>query len=167
MNIAITGPESSGKTSISIALAQYFQGYWFPEYARTYLLNQDGVYHFDDIEIIAIEQERLRQEYPTKEWNFYDTENIVLYIWSIFKYNQCTSKVRSLMENQQFDHYFLCSPEDIPWEDDPLRENPYQRVELFELYLHQLKKQQVDFTILKGNFQKRMEHAIETLKKDT
>lgn len=167
MKIAITGPESSGKTSISKALAKHFDAQWFPEYARTYLFNQEGAYDYEDIEKIAIEQERLRQEPPTKDLNFYDTENIVLYIWSTFKYNKCAPKVQSLMENQQFDYYFLCSPDGIPWEDDPLRENPHQRAELFELYLHQLQKQQVDFTILEGSFQERMHRAIETIKKDT
>ena len=54
----------------------------------------------------------------------------------------------------------MCSPEDIPWEEDPLRESPNQREELFELYLAELKNLKADFTILKGNFEDRKEKAI-------
>lgn len=64
------------------------------------------------------------------------------------------------MENQHFNHYFLCSPEGIPWEEDPLRESPNHRAELFDLYLAELQKQEVDFTILKGDFNSRCEQAI-------
>lgn len=164
MKITFTGPESSGKTSVSKAIAAHFDAIWFPETARSYLLERKGKYHFSDIENIALHQEQQRQAKLDKSMGVYDTENIVLYIWSMFKYNKCAAKVKSLMENQVFDHYFLCSPEGIPWEEDPLRESPNQREELFELYLEQLQKLQVDFTVLNGSFQERVEVVIRTIK---
>jgi nicotinamide riboside kinase len=45
-----------------------------------------------------------------------------------------------ILKKQKFNHYFLCKP-DIPWEEDPLRENSENRDELFEIYLQELKKQ--------------------------
>jgi nicotinamide riboside kinase len=57
---------------------------------------------------------------------------------------------------QQFDHYFLCAP-DIPWEPDPLRENPLNREMLFGLYLEQLEKYGRNFTILTGHLENRQE----------
>lgn len=160
MKIAFTGPESSGKTSLSKAIAQYFDAQWFAEYARAYLIERDGKYVFDDIEKIGAAQEKMRQENNQSGIKIYDTEAIVLYIWSIFKYQKYAPKIKHLMENQNFDHYFLCSPKDIPWEEDPLREHPNQREELFDLYLKELKKQKVNFTILEGDFEKRMQQAI-------
>lgn len=167
MKIAITGPESSGKTSISKELSDYFNAQWFPEHARAYLLEKNGAYNYDDIEKIAVQQDEVRRKNQGEGLNVYDTENIVLYIWSIFKYKKSAAKVRTLMANQQFDHYFLCSPEGIPWEDDPLRENPNQREELFKIYLRQLQEQNVDFTILEGSPQKRLQDAIKVIKKST
>ena len=163
MKIAFTGPESSGKTSLSKAIAEHFDAQWFAEHARAYLLKLEGSYDFEDIEQIGIEQQDMREATEKPGIKIYDTENTVLYIWSTFKYKKCSPKVKSLMENQRFSHYFLCSPEGIPWEEDPLRESPFQREELFELYLSELRNQNVDFTILEGDFEQRKQKAIDII----
>lgn len=163
MKITFTGPESSGKTSISKAVAAHFDAQWFPEHARKYLMERDGEYDFEDIEQIAIEQEKNRNSMEKSGIKIYDTEATVLYIWSIFKYKKAAPKVKSLMEEQRFMHFFLCSPEGISWEEDPLRESPNHRAELFELYLEELHKQKVDFTILEGSFEERKGKAIEII----
>lgn len=160
MKITFTGPESSGKSTVSKAVADHFDAQWFPEHAREYLLKKNGKYEFGHIEQIAINQEMIRNAEEKSGLKIYDTENIVLYIWSTFKYKKCAESIITLMENQLFTHYFLCSPKGIPWEEDPLRESPNQREELFELYLKELKKQNVDFTILEGDFEERKEKAI-------
>ena len=36
IKIAIVGPESTGKSTISKGLAQHYQTLWVPEYARYY-----------------------------------------------------------------------------------------------------------------------------------
>ncbi|WP_165366186.1 AAA family ATPase [Brumimicrobium glaciale] len=163
MKITFTGPESSGKSTISKAVANHFDAHWFAEHARVYLLERDGKYDFEDIEKIAIEQDQIRISDEKSGIKIYDTDNTVLYIWSTFKYKKCADSIQSLMESQRFAHYFLCSPEGIPWEEDPLRESPNHREELFELYLDELKKQKVDFTILEGGFEERKEKAIEII----
>jgi len=160
LKIAFTGPESSGKTSLSKAIAEHFDAQWFPEYAREYLLKLKKGYVFDDIEKIGVEQYQMREADEKPGIKIYDTENTVLYIWSIFKYKMVAPKIQKLMDEQHFSHYFLCSPEGIPWEEDPLRESPNERTELFDLYLAELKKENVEFTILKGDFEKRLEKAI-------
>lgn len=167
MKFVFTGPESSGKTSISKAVAENFEAQWFPEFAREYLTKRQGSYDFDDIAKIGIKQEETRRLKEKAGIKIYDTEAIVLYIWSTFKYGKCSEKVEALMENQQFEHYFLCNPKDIPWEEDPLREHPQQREELFELYLSQLEKLKVDFTILEGPLENRVEKAMNIIEEIT
>ena len=167
MKIAFTGPESTGKSTISTAVAEYFQAEWFREYARPYLMERNGEYQFENIEDIAVKQEHERSLSSENGIGIYDTENSVLYIWSIFKYGKCSPVVEELMNHQQFDHYFLCSPDGIPWEDDPLREHPNQREELFEIYLETLKRLNVEYTILMGTEQNRTEKAIELIEELT
>lgn len=159
LKVTFTGPESSGKSTISKAIAQHFDGVWFAEYARDFLMERDGEYQFKDLEIIARAQESERKENEIQGMNIYDTENIVLYIWSKFKYEKVSDYIVDLVKNQNFDHYFLCSPEGIPWEEDPLRESPNHRGELFELYRSVLEKEKVSFTILTGSAKERMETA--------
>lgn len=163
MRIAFTGPESSGKTSLSKEVAHRLNAQWFPEYAREYLLERNGEYNFEDIEKIGIKQEQSRLKSAAEGIKIYDTEGIVLYIWSVFKYGKCAHSIEKAMKSQTYDHYFLCSPEGIPWEDDPLRESPHQRGELFELYLKQLNELNMTFTILTGSFEERVKKALETL----
>lgn len=165
MKIAFTGPESSGKTSISKAVANLFDATWYSEYAREYLLQNDGKYNFDDLEKIARKQEEIRTVKTDTTFSIYDTEATVFYIWSHFNYKKCAPYIQKLYDNQQIDHYFLCSPEGIPWEEDPLREHPMQREELFDLYLKELKKQYRPFTILTGNSIERKRTALLQIEK--
>ena len=53
LRIAVTGPESSGKTTLCGALAEHYQVCYIPEYARTYLELTQGQYQCTDLEIIA------------------------------------------------------------------------------------------------------------------
>ena len=57
--IILTGPESSGKTTLAKQLAERFQTTWVPEFARTYLDNLTRPYREDDLLRIAQGQKDL------------------------------------------------------------------------------------------------------------
>jgi nicotinamide riboside kinase len=59
--IAISGPESTGKTEIARQLAQYFAGQWIPEFAREYIEKLGRTYTYEDVCVIA-EQQILEQK---------------------------------------------------------------------------------------------------------
>ena len=40
IKVVLFGPESTGKTTLSIQLARYYNSVWVPEYARDYLQNK-------------------------------------------------------------------------------------------------------------------------------
>jgi len=163
LKFVFTGPESSGKSSVSKAVAAYFKAQWFPEYAREYLMKKQGKHTLEDITTIALEQEKSRNFQQQEGMKIYDTGAVVLYIWSMFKYGTCSEEIEELMNKKNFDHYFLCNPKNVPWENDPLREHPQQREELFEMYLSQLKELNVAFTILEGTFEERVKKAVQTI----
>ena len=160
--IAITGPESSGKTSLAELLAEKSGLVYVPEFAREYLMERGGKYQQEDLVQIALGQMKLWSEVNSAGGFVADTEMLVMKLWSDFKYGQTDQTILSLLERQQFDHYFLCYP-DIPWEEDPLREHPEQRMELFELYLKELEDRKLPFTILKGDLSERLEACREIL----
>lgn len=158
IKIGITGPESTGKTSLAQALGQKFDVPWVSEYARTYLENQSD-YKQIDLKIIAQMQWKQMQNVEEKHaMVIYDTEMTVMKIWSQFKYGSVNKEIEKLYNMQQIDHYFLCDI-DIPWAYDPLREHPNDRKELLEMYKNDLDLAERPYTILSGNINSRIDKA--------
>ena len=60
--ITIVGAESSGKTTLAMQLADYFNCAWVPEYAREYLKKINRPYELVDLEEIARGQLRMIKE---------------------------------------------------------------------------------------------------------
>ena len=160
IKIAITGPESSGKTTIAQQLTEYFNCCLAKEYAREHLDNKDEKYTMDDLIKIAEKQYSLnRGKDCQKELLVCDTEMTVIKIWAMDKFGYCPGEIVALQEQQKFDLIFLCKP-DIPWEPDPLREDENRRKFLFNLYQEELFLEDEDFIILEGDKEKRFEKAL-------
>lgn len=136
--IAVTGPECSGKSLLAQVLSVKFQTGFVPEFARQYLETLDRPYQRSDLTKIAAGQleliHRAAQDYSIL---IADTELLVIKIWSDYKYGTCDPWILEQLDQQHFDLYLLCKP-DIPWSFDPLRENPYDRDVLYELYLGEI-----------------------------
>jgi NadR type nicotinamide-nucleotide adenylyltransferase len=164
--IAITGLESTGKSELAEGLAKHYNTLWVPEYAREYLNHLDRPYEYKDILAIAMGQVRGEEQLLKKVQGFLfaDTEMLVLKIWSEVKYGNCHPWILDRLNKQQYDLYLL--PDiDLPWQPDPLREHPDKRKELFELYLGELKKQNLPFEIVNGFGKKRLKNAVEKIEK--
>ena len=56
IKVAITGPESTGKSTLAQLLAKEYNTVFNPEYAREYIDNLSIPYSYQDVERIAIEQ---------------------------------------------------------------------------------------------------------------
>ena len=162
--IAITGPESTGKSFLSKQLAAYFQTIWVPEFAREYLKELDRPYEENDILIIAKGQ--LEKEnsllIEAKDYIFCDTEAIVTKIWSEVKYGRCHPWIEKQISIHPYDLYLLCNI-DLPWENDPLREHPDKREFLFKLYVKELNKHHLPYTVVSGTGNSRLHNAIKAI----
>jgi len=164
IKIAFTGPESSGKTTLAMQIAQKLKGTYVEEFARIYLEN-NPIYTQKDLDLIAEGQAKLWK--VATDFLIADTDMTVICIWSLYKYGTISSEILNIFSQQQFDLLFLCKP-DIPWEFDVLRENPENRDELFDLYHSFLLKKKQTFVVVEGSEQQRLsivETAIATLLK--
>mgnify|MGYP006281004579 CR=1 FL=1 len=164
--VAITGPESTGKSDLTVRLAEHFRTVWVPEYARMYLEDLNRDYYQEDILLIAQGQKKLSEEIEPRANRimFSDTEMLVAKIWSEFKYGSCHPWILWALENQQFDLYLLTNI-DLPWRDDPLREHPDKREVLFHIYLKELKNLGKPFEIISGSGHERFNSALEAINK--
>ena len=160
--IIITGPESSGKTTLSKALSSILNVAWVPEYSRQYLTEQNGKYHYDDLRKIAQGQLEMEKRFGAIEAEFLilDTSFLVLKIWSEKKYRKADPYILNRLELEQKSIYLLCKP-DIPWQADALRESENERDELFECYHEFLKTNKSLFTVVDGSQKNRLKKSIE------
>lgn len=161
IRIAITGPESSGKTTLCQSLSEYFKVEFIPEFAREYLEKTKGAYNQLDLDKIA-QGQLSRIKASTSEINICDSDFSVLEVWSDFKYGNVSELIKGLVANDLFDLHILCSP-DILWEEDPLRENPEDRDLLYKMYKKSLIAHNKRFITVSGSHNERLEKSLQNI----
>lgn len=166
--VAIIGPECTGKSDLSKFLAAHFNTEWVPEYARGYMDNLRRPYTQDDLITIAHGQLRIEDEFArdANTFLFCDTNLYVIKVWSMFKYGNCEKEILDQIATRKYDLYLLTYV-DLPWEEDPLREHPTKREELYHIYLNEMKNQDVPFVEIKGEREQRRTTAIQAVEQLT
>ncbi|MFT4665694.1 MAG: NadR type nicotinamide-nucleotide adenylyltransferase [Polaribacter sp.] len=158
--IVLTGPESSGKTTLAESLAEYYQTLWVPEYARFYIENLGRPY--TELDLLEIAKEQVKQEDHTaaqiSNVLFCDTDLITIRIWQKEKFKGSFRWINQEIENRHYDAYLLCAP-DIPWEPDPLRENPDDRERLYATYEQELVRLNKKVLKVSGTIEERLQQA--------
>jgi len=145
--LVFTGPESSGKTTCAERISKEFRIPLVEEYAREYLNRNGTKYSLEDIHKMAsVQIKNEAKVHSNSSLIVCDTDIVTLEIWALEKFGTSLGITDKLVDKK---HYLLCYP-DIPWEPDPLRENPEDRLRLFERYEQYLKDLNASFTILKA-----------------
>ncbi len=162
--IVLTGPESTGKTTLAEKLASHYNTSWAKEFGREYFVEKQGKLEFGDITNIAIGQVGL-EEIAVQNANkltFFDTDLIVTQIWSEIYFKECPSKVIEMTSQRNYDLYLLMDI-DIPWEDDGTREFPHLRQWHFDRIKQELEMRGIDYVVISGDFETRFNRCIEVL----
>ena len=155
----MTGPECSGKTTLSKSLAEHFKGKYLAEPARK-ILNGAVGYTPKDLLII------LRAYTHRDDVNFSDTKLFLdtdlqnLFLWWQEKYGPAPRKLFQAYKAQSERFFLLCKP-DLPWVYDPLRENPIDRERIFTLYYRDMVDRKLPFAVVEGDGAGRLEVSIE------
>ncbi len=162
IRIVLTGPECTGKSTLSVQLAQHYKTLCIPEYAREYVANLSRPYAYDDVVHIAETQVRQLTEYTNRAGRilFLDTWLIITKIWFDLVYKKCPEWIDKELSEHTVDFYLLCDT-DIPWKADAVRENGGSRREyLLGLYKKELEGFQCEFGIVRGLGNQRLNNAI-------
>jgi NadR type nicotinamide-nucleotide adenylyltransferase len=164
--VAVIGPECTGKSALSEFLADHFKTGWVPEYARGYLDNLIRPYEQHDLLTIAHGQMRVEDEWARDAGKLMicDTNLYVIKVWSEFKFGSCQEEILKHIASRQYDLYLLTYI-DLPWEEDPQREHPDKREELYQIYLNEMKNQPVPFVEIKGARELRRKTAVDAVEK--
>ncbi len=165
IRIAILGPESTGKSILAESLAKHFQTSWAPEYARNYLQQKVGKYSIDDVLHCARNQQWSESEAIgiANAVVFFDTEMINFKVWLEDRFQHCPGWISKNL-NERYDCYLLTVP-DLPFEEDPLRENPHRRDHLFAWYKHEVENAGIPYALVSGEGNIRFENACDAVNK--
>jgi nicotinamide riboside kinase len=166
IKVVVSGPESTGKTELSMNLAAHYQTAWIPEYARSYVSDLKRPYKYNDLVNIALKQIYDFKHPPQNSGRIiiYDTGLIITKIWFKEVFNNYPDWLDEEIKSSKTDLYLLCYY-DLPWQFDSLRENgsDERRAYLFEQYLNEIKKTGCDFKIIRGFNQERLNLAIKII----
>ena len=161
IRIALTGPESCGKSTLAMALSKHYNADLVEEYAREYITKWGGAYERKDMDEMA-STHHMKILLSQNSIQIIDTDFIVFKVWSEHKYTKSSKLINELVDQSLFDLHILCTP-DIPWEDDPIRENPKDREFLFAKFEQSLKQLERNFIVVNGGHEKRFEKSIQAI----
>lgn len=151
LRIVLTGPESTGKSALTAALADALHLPAAQEYARIHLEKHGPSYDYD----MLLALHRLHRTYqreqvpPTVPAGLFDTDLINYKIWCDVVFGQCHPEIIAHMQAETSHVYLLCYP-DIPWEPDPLREHPDERLMLFDRHLAEIQSLGRPYVVIRG-----------------
>jgi NadR type nicotinamide-nucleotide adenylyltransferase len=161
--IVVIGPESTGKSTLSKALAKQLNTVWVPEYARTYLEQLEHEYQYEDLLTIAKGQIATEDELAQKadKYLICDTDLYVIKVWSEHKYGKTDAFILETIAQREYDAYILCDI-DMPWDEDPLREHPEPQMRryFYYMYLDIIVESGKPFIIVRGSEKERLAQAL-------
>ncbi|MBA3829826.1 MAG: ATP-binding protein [Taibaiella sp.] len=161
--IVVIGPESTGKSTLSEALANALGTLWVPEYARTYLDTLKRKYTQADLLTIAEGQLSTEDKYTlsAEKLLICDTDLNVIKVWSEYKYNGCHAAILRHIAARRYDLYLLTGI-DIPWQNDPQREHPEpaMRSYFYNIYLDVVQNSGVPWVAIDGTPEERVQKSL-------
>lgn len=164
--IAVIGPESTGKTTLVQGLAAHFGTIWVPEYARSYADAKRAPLDRTDVEPIA-RGHRAAEEALARRCNrllFVDTDAVMTTLYARIYYGDCPAWIDELAATRRYDLYLLAAP-DVPWVADSQRDLPQRREEFFAACRKALEAKLARFEIIQGDWEARLSHAIEAVRR--
>lgn len=162
--VCLLGAESSGTTTIAMALAGHYQTVWVPEFGRIYFearMNKPDAEHWEANEFLFIAEEQNRlEDWLARVCNkilFCDTNSFVTAFWQEAFMGFMSEEVKEMAAGRKYDLY-LITDIDIPFMQDGTRDSE-RRTKMHEKILETLKVSGTPFVMLSGPHETRLEKA--------
>ena len=166
LKIVLFGPESTGKTTLSIQLAKHYNTVWVEEFARPYLQevwnNEQRTCELSDILPIARGQINLENKLA-KQANkvlICDTDLLETKVYSSEYFEGYVAPMLEKAAVKNTYDLYLLTYIDTPWIADDLRDRPNQRLRMYHAFKKVLDEYKRPYVSLKGDKHTRFKIAV-------
>jgi NadR type nicotinamide-nucleotide adenylyltransferase len=164
LKIAVVGPESTGKSTMAAYLAKHYHTIQVPEYARGYCEKLTAPCTWqDEINMfygqLALENDLLPQ---ADKLLICDTTFITVKIWSDHTFGHAPQEVLDELPKHPYDLYLLLN-NDLPWEEDPLRDFPNMGEHFMQVWHNELQALNARYILISGSGQSRYDGAVQAI----
>lgn len=162
------GAPSTGKSTICQAAAKHFKTAHVDEFGRTYWEQNQTDRRLTAEQLLYIAQEHIAIEERTlknaNKYLFVDTNALTTWHFALDYHDSALPELSKLADEtkQRYQYVFLCA-DDIPFEDTWERSGDVKHTEFQVFITNELKSRDIQFTVLKGSVQQRLETIIKTL----
>lgn len=165
--VAIVGPESTGKSTLSQLLAAELDTLFVPEYAQT--LIAAGVINptaltTQDLEDFARGQHASEDSLAesARRWLICDSDALTTRLYAERLFGTCPGWITTEAAERRYDLTLLCAP-DVPWRPDLHRIDRGGRAAMFRNFAHALADLERRTVVLRGDWQARQTQAMAAL----
>ena len=166
--VVILGAESTGTTTLSIALKDHYKTDWVAEYGREYCIDRSRDYEWGTNDFIHIASEQCRRE-DEKARNankllICDTDAFATSVWHKRYMGFYSPIVENVFNRRKIDLYILTGDE-IPFVQDGTRDGEHIRHEMHQWFIDRLDETKRKYIIVTGSPEERLKKAIEEIDK--
>jgi NadR type nicotinamide-nucleotide adenylyltransferase len=160
VRVCVTGPESTGKTTLARRLADWASTECVPEAARRYAERVTRELLASDVGPIGREHvtlaDRATELARTRGANLLvlDTDLISTQLYGRYYYAAAPRWIERVERGRRADLYLLCDV-DVPWIPDGVRDRPTDRPGMFALFQRALARRRANVVVVRGDWDAR------------
>ena len=164
VRVCVTGPESTGKTTLAQHLAEYAGTTWVPEASRVHAERVGRELRASDVAPIAREHIALadaaahRATARNARLLVLDTDLVSTVLYARHYYGAVPSWIERAERVGRAALYLLCDV-DVPWVPDGVRDRPAHRQAMFALFRRALARRGANVVVVRGEWGAREEIA--------
>jgi NadR type nicotinamide-nucleotide adenylyltransferase len=160
--LVVTGSEGTGKTTLSLQLAERLEGRCVGEYARTYAERAARPLTAEDVEPIARGQMAAEDAaaHGGPALLVLDTDLVSTVAYARHYYGACPAWIVDEAARRLGDLYLLCDT-DVPWVADGVRDRPLERSRIHERFRETLRELGARVVEVRGTPDERLTTGVE------
>ncbi len=156
IRVCVTGPESTGKTTLAKRLAEHFGGPWAAEGARIYAERKAGELTKRDVSPIAREEMALDEAAMAAARQskaplvVLDTDLVSTMIYAQHYYGSVPGWIEEEEKRRRSHLYLLC---DVghPWQPDTVRDPRQDRAAMLARFRTELERRRLPYIVVNGD----------------